>query len=213
MHGIHVRPADFIPDFAHIKRAFFLGLPASIDMSARALGIMVMTFLVASFGTTDARGLRRGRQHPAGRDHPGHGPVDGGVGPGRPEHRRRQYRPRRLDRPAGRGAGLRRAYAFGLLVFLFPTQLVAFFVPADAAVIAEGARFLRIMALSWGSSACSSRSRRVPRVRQHGDQHDADHRVAVGAAVPAGLCAVQAHDLGAEGIFWSVPIANVRSRC
>ena len=38
MHGIHVRAADFIPDFAYIKRAFFLGLPASIEMSARALG-------------------------------------------------------------------------------------------------------------------------------------------------------------------------------
>ena len=52
MHGIHVRAVDFIPDVAHIKRAFFLGFPASVEMSARALGLMVMTFLVASFGTT-----------------------------------------------------------------------------------------------------------------------------------------------------------------
>ena len=52
MHGIHVRAVDFIPDVAHVKRAFFLGFPASVEMSARALGLMVMTFLVTSFGTT-----------------------------------------------------------------------------------------------------------------------------------------------------------------
>ncbi|TBR29236.1 MAG: MATE family efflux transporter, partial [Reyranella sp.] len=51
LHGIHVRRRDFVPDFSYIKRAFFLGLPASVELSARALGLMVMTFLIASFGT------------------------------------------------------------------------------------------------------------------------------------------------------------------
>ena len=36
LHGIHVRRGDFIPDLAYVKRAFFLGFPASIEMSARA---------------------------------------------------------------------------------------------------------------------------------------------------------------------------------
>ena len=46
-----MRRRDFIPDFTYVKRAFFLGLPASIELSARALGLMVLTFLIASFGT------------------------------------------------------------------------------------------------------------------------------------------------------------------
>ena len=50
-HGIHVKPRDFIPDPIYIKRAFYLGAPASVEQSARALGLVVMTFLIASFGT------------------------------------------------------------------------------------------------------------------------------------------------------------------
>jgi Na+-driven multidrug efflux pump len=38
----------------------------------------------------------------------------------------------------------------GLASFAFAPHLIAFFVPGDTAVIASGARFLRIMALSWG---------------------------------------------------------------
>jgi putative MATE family efflux protein len=50
-YGIHLSIRDFVPDLAYMKRAFFLGFPASIEMSARALGLTVMTFLIASFGT------------------------------------------------------------------------------------------------------------------------------------------------------------------
>lgn len=50
-HGIHVRGRDFIPDFAYMKRAFSLGAPASVEQSARALALLVLTFLIASFGT------------------------------------------------------------------------------------------------------------------------------------------------------------------
>ena len=50
-HGIHVRLCYFIPDYSYIRRAFFLGIPGSVDLSARALGQIIMSFLVASFGT------------------------------------------------------------------------------------------------------------------------------------------------------------------
>jgi Na+-driven multidrug efflux pump len=38
----------------------------------------------------------------------------------------------------------------GILAYGFAPLLVAFFVPGDAEVIAEGARFIRIMCLAWG---------------------------------------------------------------
>jgi putative MATE family efflux protein len=50
-HSIHIKPNDFKPDFKLMKRMFFLGLPASIEQSMRALGMTVMTILVTSFGT------------------------------------------------------------------------------------------------------------------------------------------------------------------
>ena len=44
----------------------------------------------------------------------------------------------------------------GILAYGFAPLLVAFFVPGDAEVIAEGARFIRIMCLAWGASVFSS---------------------------------------------------------
>ena len=50
-HGLHVKAADFAPDWAFMKRAFFIGFPSSIEQSARAFGATIMTALVAGFGT------------------------------------------------------------------------------------------------------------------------------------------------------------------
>ncbi len=50
--GIQLVFRGFRPDFALLKRAFRLGVPSSIDMSARALGLSVMTVLATGFGTT-----------------------------------------------------------------------------------------------------------------------------------------------------------------
>jgi Na+-driven multidrug efflux pump len=50
-HGIALSWKGFKPDPVYLKRAFFLGLPGSVELSTRALGLMVMSFLVSSFGT------------------------------------------------------------------------------------------------------------------------------------------------------------------
>ena len=49
--GIHIRWRDFKLDISFVKRAFLLSYPASIEQSARGLGMTVMTFLITSFGT------------------------------------------------------------------------------------------------------------------------------------------------------------------
>jgi Na+-driven multidrug efflux pump len=51
-YGIHLRWRAFRPDLACIRRAFNLGYPASIEQSARGMGMIILTFLIASFGTT-----------------------------------------------------------------------------------------------------------------------------------------------------------------
>jgi len=50
-HGIALAWSDLRPDIGYIKRAFFLGFPGSIELSTRGLGLVIMSFLVASFGT------------------------------------------------------------------------------------------------------------------------------------------------------------------
>jgi putative MATE family efflux protein len=50
--GIQLSFKGFRPDFQLMRRAVKLGVPSSIELSARALGLSVMTVLAASFGTT-----------------------------------------------------------------------------------------------------------------------------------------------------------------
>ena len=50
-HGIKLSWRGLVPDPPYIKRAFFLGFPGSVELSTRGLGLVVMSFLVASFGT------------------------------------------------------------------------------------------------------------------------------------------------------------------
>ena len=95
-------------------------------------------------------------------------------------------------------------------IFAAP-QIVAFFIPSDAAVIAEGAHFIRIMCLAWGgigvqfcivSAFRASGNMLIAMVIAHG--------LAMDDPVPAGLRAVEAHGAAArDGIWWSFPVTNV----
>ncbi|MBS0539364.1 MAG: MATE family efflux transporter [Proteobacteria bacterium] len=210
LHGIHVKRADLIPDLGHVKRAFFLGFPASVDMSARALGLMLMTFLVTSFGTTTlaaygvggtilqviiipAMGLSMAVSALAGQN----------IGAGN------------LDRAAaigrlGAALGFGVLTVLGVLVFLFPTQLVSFFVPDDKAVIAEATTFLRIMALSWGFIGAQFALTGV--FRASGNMVVNMMLTIVTLWVlqfPLAYVLSKHTSLGAEGIYWSTPVANI----
>ena len=121
--------------------------------------LTVMTFLITSFGTLTLAAYGVGSNVlqvvmiPAmGLSMAVSALVGQNIGAGNIERAAR-------DRPARRaGSASSSLAAFGLLVFLFPPQLVAFFVPNDAEVIAAGAKFLRIMAPAVGlPRRCSSR--------------------------------------------------------
>ena len=98
----------------------------------------------------------------------------------------------------------------GILVFLFPTQLVAFFVPQDAAVIAEGARFLRIISLSWGLISVQFAFSGV--FRASGNMVINMMLTIVSLWVlqfPLAYILSKHTSLGADGIFWTTPISTV----
>jgi MATE family, multidrug efflux pump len=149
-YGIHLQWADFKPDWQFVRRAFVLGFPATIEQSARGLGMTVMTFLVATFGTVaiaaygvvtnifmfvliPAMGLSMATAALVGQ-HIGAGKIE------------RATRISHLSSTIS-FVGLT---VIGILVFFGAHAIVEFFVPTDAAVIETGARFLRIFSLSFG---------------------------------------------------------------
>lgn len=50
-YGIHLKISDLKPDFNFIKKALKLWFPSSLEMSIRALGMVLLTSLITSFGT------------------------------------------------------------------------------------------------------------------------------------------------------------------
>ena len=139
--GIRLQPRDFRPDLTFFKRAFLLGFPASVEQTARALGLTVMTFLVASFGTVTVAAYGIGFNVlsfviiPAmGLSMATSALVGQNIGAGQ------------IDRAASI-ARLSALIAFtsltaiGLIVFVLAAPIVKFFVPSDADVIAAGGAF------------------------------------------------------------------------
>jgi putative MATE family efflux protein len=210
LHGIHVRRSDFIPDLAYVKRAFLLGFPASIETSARAGALMVMSFLITSFGTLalaaygvgsnvvqmimiPAMGLSMAISTLVGQNI-GAGNIDRAAAIGR----------------LGALLGFLTLEGFGLLVFLFPRSFVAFFVPDDAAVIEAGAAFLRIGAPAWGFLGLQFALTGV--LRASGNMVVTMMLTLVSQWVllfPLAYVLSKHTSLGMQGIWWAFPIANV----
>jgi putative MATE family efflux protein len=149
-HGIQLSWRGFRPDPVYIKRAFFLGLPVSIELATRGLGPMLMSFLVAGFGTVTLAGYGVGSNVLLFVTIPAMGMsqavstlVSQNMGAGN------------LNRAArvtllGASAGFVILSIVGLIAWILAPAIVAFFVPRSPEVIAEGARFIRIMCLAWG---------------------------------------------------------------
>jgi len=149
-YGIHLHWHDFRPNFKFIKKAFFLGLPSSIEQSARSLSLTVITALIAAFGTLAVAaygvgtnifqlilmttfGLAGANAALVGR-HLGAGEAD----------------------TAKKMAGISLKIAFlafsglGLISFIFAPYLIQFFVPNDPNVIIAGAHYLRFISPVFG---------------------------------------------------------------
>lgn len=148
-HGIHLKPRNFIPDFKFIKKAFLIGLPASIGHSSRNLVMIFMTSIVAGFGTIAIASYGAGSNiiqvamfvglalAVANSTLVGH-----------------NLGAKKIDQ-AVKVSKLSAFIAFfsllfiGLLSFIFAKSLISFFIPNDPLVIAEGTRFLKIVSLSF----------------------------------------------------------------
>jgi putative MATE family efflux protein len=149
-HGIRLSWRGLRPDPLYLKRAFFLGFPGSVELSTRGLGMMVMSFLVASFGTVTLAAYGVGSNILQVVTIPAMGLsmavstlVGQNMGAGN------IARAARIG-VLGTFSGFVILTLAGVTAFALAPFFVAFFVPDDPEVIAEGARFIRIMSLAWG---------------------------------------------------------------
>ncbi len=209
-HGIQLSMRSLRPDLPYVKRAFLLGFPGSVELSTRGLGLIVMSFLVASFGTLTIAAYGVGSTILQVVTIPAMGMsmavstlVGQNIGAGN------------IDR-ASRITLLGVALGFGVLslvggaAYTLAPTLVAVFIPGDPGVIAEGARFIRIMCLAWG---CIGIQLSVSAAfRASGNMLNAMVIAMVSQWVvqfPLAYVLSKHTMLGARGLWWAFPVTNI----
>jgi len=209
-YGIHIHWRDFVPDFKFVRRAFVLGYPASIEQSARGLGMTVLTFLIVSFGTVVTASFGVGANVfnvmliPAmGFSMATSTLVGQSIGAGNIA---------RAEKVARLSAAITFAVltAFGLLCVAFAPHIVRFFVPQDPRVIGEGAAYIRIVAWSFGFIGLQFALMGV--LRAAGEMIAAMTISLVSQwvlQIPLAFVLAKYTSLGVDGIWWSTPSANV----
>jgi putative MATE family efflux protein len=209
-HGIALRWKGFRPDPPYLKRAFFLGLPGSVELSTRALGLMVMSFLVASFGTLAIATYGVGSSVLQVITIPVMGVamavatlVGQNIGAGN------------IERAAhitwlGTVVSFATLTLLGGIAWLCAPWLVSFFIPHDPAVIMGGAHFIRIMCLAWGGMGIQLCI--VSAFRASGNMLIAMIIAMVSQWMiqfPMAYILARHTRLGPDGLWWSFPITNV----
>jgi Na+-driven multidrug efflux pump len=209
-HGIRLRLKALVPDPPYLKRAFFLGLPGSVELSTRGLGLMVMSFLVASFGTLTIAAYGVGSNVVQVVTIPAMGLsmavstlVGQNMGAGNPG---------RASQIAVRGTviGFAALTAIGVVTYFFAEHIVAFFIPEDPAVITEGAGFIRVMCLAWGGIGIQLSI--VSTFRASGNMLIAMVIALVSQwtiQFPLAYVLSKHTVLAAQGIWWSFPATNL----
>ncbi len=209
-YGIKLNWHNFRFDYKLIKKIFKIGFPASIEQSSRALGMVLMTILVATFGTfylavygigvrilsfiiIPAMGLSMATSVLVGQN----------IGAGR------------LSR-AEEVSKLSALIAFvvltiaGIILFIFAQTMAKFFVPNDVEAIKASAEFIRIMALSFGFIGTQ--------MALNGTFRGSGNTIISMAMsvlslfvlrLPIAYILSKYTSLSAIGVWWSFPISNI----
>lgn len=209
-YGIHLHLRDFVPDWAFVKRAFSLGLPASIEQSARGLGMTIMTFLIASFGTVPTAAYGVGFNVLSFVIIPAIGlSLATATLVGQNIGARQIARAERIAR-LGAAVSFTSLTVAGVVVFVCARPMAAFFVPHDPLVIAETVRFLHIVALSFGLIGLQFALQGV--FRAAGQMVVTMVLVLLSAFViqfPLAFVLSKHTRLGVDGLWWSFPLTSI----
>ena len=144
--GIKIHWRDFKPDFPFLLKTARIGLPASLQQSARSLSLAVMTGLISSFGTlavaaygVSSNILQLSLMICFGLAGANAALVGQKLGANNKEEATN------IAKTSIKLIFVALAL-IGSLVYIFAPFLIKFFVPNDANVIKEGARLLRFLA-------------------------------------------------------------------
>ncbi len=208
--GIHLRRRDLSPDFPLVMRIFKLGLPSSLEQSARGLGFSVMMLLVTGFGTTIVAAYGIGTRIlsfiiiPAlGLSMAATTLVGQNLGARRPERARDTARTAMVVAFTGMTAA-------GLLLFFFASAIIRAFVPDEPDVVSVGTRFIHIMALSFGFLGIQQVI--TGSLRGAGRTGSALLITVISLWVflfPLAWILSARAGLGEQGIWWAYPISNI----
>lgn len=137
-------------DFKEIKRILSIGLPASAEQSARSLAMLILTFLVSSFGDIVLASYGIGVRVLSFILIPSLGfsmststIVGQNIGA-------QKYDRARYIAKVALGIIFVALTLAGIIFFIFAEEVVRVFVPGEIQIIHEGARFVKIIALSFG---------------------------------------------------------------
>ena len=211
-HGLHLRAADFRPDFPFMKKAFFIGFPSSVEMSARAFGSTIMTVLVAAFGTVTLAAFGIGIRVlifviiPAmGLSVATSALVGQNIGAGK------MGRAIETNRVGSILSVIVLTIAGGLL-FLVARPLTAAFMPEGGDAIDQGAQFIRIIAPTFGFIGWQMVL--TGTLRGAGDTKAAMYLTIISQYLiqfPLAYVLAVTFDMGSVGIWWSFALSNVLS--
>jgi Na+-driven multidrug efflux pump len=187
-----------------------IGFPASIEQSMRALGLTVMTFLIASFGTVTVASYGAGSNLLQVVMIPAMGlSMAVSTLAGQNIGARNVERAAQIGR-LGALLGFGILTVIGAVAYLFAPHLIAFFIPDDAPVISGGTIFLRIMCLSWGFLGLQLSLIGV--LRASGNMVVAMVLTLISQWVlqfPLAYVLSRHAGLGERGIWWAFPISYV----
>jgi putative MATE family efflux protein len=149
-HQIQIRFNSFKLDWLLMKKMFKLGFPSSIEQATRALGMTVMIFLVAVFGTRALAAYGIGSRILSFVIIPALGLsmatstlVGQNIGAGKIKRAEKITKLSSL-------ISFITLTVVGALLFLFAKQISAFFIPGEIETIQASALFIKIMALTFG---------------------------------------------------------------
>ncbi len=211
-HGLHLRMADLKPDWVFMKRAFTLGFPSSIEMSARAFGSIIMTALVAAFGTVTLAAFGIGIRVlifiiiPAmGLSIATSSLVGQNIGAGKMD---RAIETNRI----GSILSIIVLSLAGAFLYVVARPLTAAFMPEGGVAIDHGAEFIRILAPTFGFIGWQMVL--TGTIRGAGDTKAAMTLTIISQYIiqfPLAYLLAVTFDMGSVGIWWSFAGANVLS--
>jgi Na+-driven multidrug efflux pump len=149
-YNIKLRLRDLKINKNWLKKIIKLGLPSSIEHSSRSFGMMIMTFVVSTFGTLAIAAYGIGTRILSFVIIPAIGfSIATATLVGNNLGARQHSRAEKIVK-AGMKIGFFTLFAIGVLVFIFAPQITAFFVPGETELIKTSSLFIRIMSLTFG---------------------------------------------------------------